>query len=45
MRELILSKLTKTGGGVPESKRASELSKQLGINIQPQQVLIKLLML
>ncbi|KAL1817149.1 mitochondrial hydrolase YKR070W isoform X1 [Daucus carota subsp. sativus] len=27
------------GGGVPESKRASELSKQLGVNIQPQQVI------
>ncbi|KAF3331687.1 cat eye syndrome critical region protein 5 [Carex littledalei] len=26
------------GGGIPESKRASELSKLLGVNISPQQV-------
>lgn len=38
--EIFLTKINKqTGGGVPESKRASELSKQLGVNIQPQQVL------
>jgi hypothetical protein len=28
------------GGGVPESKRANELSEQLGVKILPSQVLL-----